>query len=113
MHRLCTLLLALCFALPATALADAATDYKTYCAMCHGDGGAGDGAAGAAMDPKPANMTDPAFFATRDDAHLAKAIKEGGPAVGKSPMMAPWGSVLNDEQIKAVVAHIKSFAKTK
>ena len=111
MNRLCSLLLVLGLTVPATALADGASDYKTYCAMCHGDSGAGDGAAGAAMDPKPANMNDPAFFTARTDEQLTLAIKMGGPAVGKSAMMAPWGSVLKDDQIKAVVAYLKTFAK--
>ncbi len=111
MRRLCPLLFALCFALPASALADGASDYKTYCSACHGDAGKGDGVAGAAMEPKPANLADPEFYKTRDDATLTKAIKEGGPAVGKSAMMAPWGSVLKDDQIKAVVAYIKGLAK--
>jgi mono/diheme cytochrome c family protein len=110
MRRITLLLLALCFALPATALADGASDYQTYCSTCHGTGGKGDGAAAAAMDPKPADFSNPDFYKTRDDALLTKVIKEGGAAVGKSAMMAPWGSVLNDEQIKAVVAHIKSLA---
>lgn len=111
MRRFSLLLLALIVAAPATAFADAASDYKTYCSTCHGDTGGGDGPAGAAMDPKAASFQDPAFFASRDDATLAKAIKEGGPAVGKSAMMAPWGSVLNDAQIKEVVALIKTFQK--
>jgi mono/diheme cytochrome c family protein len=111
MRRLVILLLAAAFALPATALADGASDYATYCSTCHGTEGKGDGAAAAAMDPKPANLADKAFYATRDDATLTKAIKEGGPAVGKSAMMAPWGSVLKDDQIKAVITHMKTFVK--
>ena len=62
------------------------------------------------MDPKPASFADAAFWtAERTDEHLAKAIKEGGPAVGKSPLMAPWGAVLDDAKVKAVIAHIKTF----
>ena len=37
-------------------------------------------------------------------------ISEGGAAVGKSPLMAPWGGTLNDEQIEDVVAFIRSLA---
>lgn len=32
--------------------------YKTNCAMCHGDKGLGDGAAGAALNPKPRNLVE-------------------------------------------------------
>lgn len=32
--------------------------YKTNCAMCHGEAGLGDGAAGAALNPKPRNLVE-------------------------------------------------------
>jgi mono/diheme cytochrome c family protein len=32
--------------------------YKTNCAMCHGEKGLGDGAAGAALNPKPRNLVE-------------------------------------------------------
>lgn len=32
--------------------------FKTNCAMCHGDTGHGDGAAGAALNPKPRNLVE-------------------------------------------------------
>lgn len=40
-------------------LAQARTLYAAQCASCHGDAGAGDGPAAAALTPKPANFTDP------------------------------------------------------
>ena len=42
--------------------------------------------------------------------HLFKVIKQGGAAVGKSPMMAPWGGSLKDEQIRDVIAFVRSLA---
>ncbi len=94
-----------------TASADGASDYTTYCSTCHGAGGAGDGAAAAGLDPKPADFTTAEFWEGKDDAYLTKVIKEGGTAVGKSPLMAAWGSVLSDEQIKAVVEHLNTMKK--
>jgi mono/diheme cytochrome c family protein len=44
------------------------------------------------------------------DEYLFRVIKEGGPAVGKSPLMAPWGGVLRDDQIRDVVAFLRSLA---
>lgn len=32
--------------------------YKTNCAMCHGEQGLGDGAAGAGLNPKPRNLVE-------------------------------------------------------
>ena len=43
------------------------------------------------------------------DSYLHKIIKEGGGAVGKSSSMAPWGSVLSDQEIAQLVALIKGF----
>ena len=34
--------------------------YDQNCASCHGDAGAGDGPAGASLDPKPRNYSAPA-----------------------------------------------------
>ena len=98
-------------AMPSSAVADGASDYKTYCAMCHGATGKGDGAASANLNPKPADLSSEAFWKGKDDAYLKKVVKEGGAAVGKSPLMAAWGKVLSDAQIDAVVAHLKTLKK--
>ncbi len=102
---------------PSTAVAaeDGAAVFATYCAMCHGADGNGDGAAAAGLDPKPANLNEAEFWKTRDDAHIAKVVAEGGAAVGKSPLMAAWGAVLSKEQLDAVVKFVlakKPAAKT-
>lgn len=83
--------------------------YTTFCASCHGAKGHGDGPAGAALNPKPRNFADAAWQGSVDDAHIAKVIKDGGTSVGLSPLMAPWGSVLSDDEIKAMVAKIRSI----
>jgi mono/diheme cytochrome c family protein len=80
--------------------------YSQNCAACHGDKGHGDGAAGKYLKPPPPD------FATslkgKTDDWIAKAIKGGGAAVGESPTMPAYAS-LSDDQIKALVAYIKSF----
>jgi len=35
--------------------------FATYCAICHGEKGKGDGIAGAALNPKPSNLTTATF----------------------------------------------------
>jgi cytochrome c553 len=42
--------------------------------------------------------------------HLFRVIQEGGAAVGRSPLMAPWGGALSDAQIRDVVAHLRTLA---
>ena len=92
--------------------AEAATIFSTRCAACHGVDGKGDGAAAAALNPKPRAYSDKAWQASVDDNHIAKVIVEGGAAVGKSPMMAP-NPDLKDKPdvVKALVAKIRSYNK--
>ena len=84
--------------------------YATNCASCHGPKGDGDGPVGAALNPKPAKHSDGALMNAIPNAEVFKAIKEGGAAVGKSAMMAPWGGVLTDDQIWDLVAFVRSLA---
>ena len=98
-------------AAPEAAMAefDAEGAYQTVCATCHGATGAGDGPAGAALDPKPADFSDPTFWDTRTDEEVFTVIKEGGPAVGKSPIMVGWSLQYDDEQINALVEYLKTL----
>ena len=92
---------------------DVAKSYNLTCGTCHGEAGDGNGPAGAALNPKPRDFTDAAWWDDEKttDEHVAKVIKEGGPAVGLSPLMAPWGGQYDDEQIAAMVEHLKTFKK--
>lgn len=88
----------------------AAEIYAANCASCHGAQGNGDGPASAGLQPTPAKHSDGVYMNALSNEHLAKVIKEGGAAVGKSGMMAPWGSSISDEEIKGLVAHLRSLA---
>lgn len=90
---------------------DAKGAYNTVCSTCHGPAGAGDGPGAAALNPKPANFGDAAFWSARTDDQVVKAIREGGAAVGKSALMPAWGGLYNEAQAKALVAYIKTFQK--
>ncbi|MED5373145.1 MAG: cytochrome c [Myxococcota bacterium] len=92
---------------------DAKAEFEKTCSTCHGTEGKGDGPAGGALNPKPAAFADAAFWADRDDASINKAIKEGGAAVGKSPLMAPYGGMYNDEQIAEISKYIIETWKPK
>ena len=62
-----------------------------------------------ALTPKPRNLADKAWQASVDDARISIVIKNGGPAIGLSPMMAPWGSVLSDAELTLMVGKVRSF----
>jgi len=85
---------------------DAKSVYDDKCASCHGASGKGDGPAAAALTPSPAPFAK--GLAGKADEWIAKAIKEGGPAVGLAPTMPP-SSDLTDEQVKGLVAYMKSL----
>ncbi len=90
---------------------DGASLYGLYCASCHGARGDGDGPVAQALDPQPARHSDGATMNGLSDDYLFQVIAEGGPAVGKSPLMAPWGGTLDDAQIRALVAFIRTLAR--
>ena len=95
---------------PAAEKGDAAKGKETFqntCVPCHGPEGKGDGVAAAALNPKPRNLTDAAYMSTKTDDHLHKVISEGGASVGLSPMMAAWGGVLSEQDIRNVIAYIR------
>ncbi len=85
--------------------------YEMYCVSCHGASGAGDGVAAAALNPKPRNFTDAAYMTGRTDSVLTKVVVEGGAANNLSPLMSPWGTTLKPDEIKGVVAYIRTLAK--
>ncbi len=94
--------------------AKGAETFKAMCAACHGDSGKGDGPAAAALEPKPADFTDPKRAAAATDEYVFKMIKEGGAANGKSPLMVAWGPVLNDDQkVRDVAAFVRTLSKKK
>ncbi len=86
--------------------------YGQYCWTCHGRGGKGDGPSSAALVPKPADHTDARFMATLSDAELYTVIEKGGAAVGKSPLMAGWGQVLSDQDVRDLIAHLRGLSGT-
>ena len=85
------------------------THYKTLCISCHGEKGVGNGPAGAAMNPKPGNFTDPANAERITPEWVYKMVKNGGAANGKSAMMVAWSGALKDQQIRDVSAYVLKF----
>jgi cytochrome c oxidase cbb3-type subunit 3 len=98
-------------ATPGDAVARGAAHYKMLCATCHGEDGCTPGPGAAGLNPQPAHHCDGNYMNKLSDEHIFKVIKEGGASVGKSPLMAPWGGTLTDDQIHDVVAFVRSLAK--
>lgn len=85
--------------------------FDQMCVSCHGPSGKGDGPVAAALSPKPADLTNKALVASLKDDFLKKLIKEGGKAVGMSPLMPPLGAALKDGDIDNVISYVRSLGK--
>jgi len=96
---------------PAATEAQLASGKKTYaklCVSCHGASGKGDGAAAAGLKQKPADFTDAEHSKFYSDQGRMHIIKKG---VAGTPMPA-WQGILNDEEIVAVHAYVRSLRST-
>jgi cytochrome c6 len=98
------LLLACLVGLPAKA--DVGATWATNCAACHGKDGKGATMMGRKLSIK--DLTDPKVQSSFSDADATKAIKDGVTENGTEKMKA-FGGKLSDDDIKALVAHVRSL----
>lgn len=85
--------------------------FGKLCVSCHGMTGKGDGAAAAALKPKPRDLSNKAYMSKLKNEYLSGLIAKGGASMGKSPLMPAFGGNLKEQDIKDVVAFIRSLAK--
>lgn len=83
--------------------------YKTYCTQCHGVTGDGNGVNAAHMSVQPRDHTDTKEMSARSDADLFKVIQQGGKSINKSILMPVWGGNFTDDDIHALVAHLRKL----
>jgi mono/diheme cytochrome c family protein len=83
--------------------------FLQICVPCHGQEGKGDGPASVALEPKPRNLTDPAYMASMNDRYMFELISRGGVAVGKSPLM-PAQPGLSAQDLGNVIAYVKTLS---
>ena len=105
------LILALTFfvaAMTAVSAADAAANWKTHCAKCHGEDGKGETTMGKKL--KVGDYTSADVQKKFTDEEAAKVIKEGKKVDGKTAMKA-FAELLSDEEIKGLVKHVREFKK--
>jgi mono/diheme cytochrome c family protein len=103
------LLTAMAVAAVATAsAADVKENWEKNCVKCHGADGAGKTKMGEKLGVKDYTSAD--VQAKMKDEAMAKAIKEGVKDGDKTKMKA-FGDVLNDDEIKALVKHVRTLKK--
>lgn len=80
--------------------------YKRYCRGCHGK----DGRGGAhTFMPHVHNLTKKDYIELVPDGFLYTVIAEGGEAVGKNSYMPAWKNTLSTQEIKDVIAYIRTM----
>ena|ERR1700759_3773350 len=87
---------------------DAKAIYEKDCAKCHGPDGKGDTKMGKKAGVK--DYTDAKVQEGMKDDQMAKAIKEGVKD-GDTTKMKAFGDALSDDEIKALVAYVRTFKK--
>lgn len=88
------------------AAADASANWTANCAACHGKDGKAETPIGRKLQIK--DMSDPKVQDALTDAAATKDIKEGVTENGQTKMKA-FGDKFSDDEIKALVAQIRSF----
>src|SRR5215510_7820266 len=83
--------------------------YQTRCSPYHGSDGKAATPTAQALNPKPRDHTDGTYMNQLSNEHIAKIIKNGGPAVGKSPMIPPQAD-LTKQQIEDVISFVRTLA---
>ena len=83
--------------------ADGAAVFTAKCALCHDKSGAGKANWKAKGQP---DLRDPGWHRERSDAQIADAIRNG-----KEKFMPPFKGKLSEEEINAVVMHIRALKK--
>ncbi len=91
-----------------TIAADAKANWSKHCAKCHAENGSGQTATGRKLSIR--DYRDPKVQTELKDREMIKATR-GGLKDAKRELMKPFGGVLSDDEIRELVAHIRSLEK--
>lgn len=94
-------------------LEDGKKIFEANCASCHGATGKGDGAAAAALNPKPRDLSSAKYMNSRTWKELRDVVALGGANAGMSALMPAWRGALKNPQIDNVLAYVITLSKTK
>jgi len=78
--------------------------YRRYCVTCHGANGDAKTPLGQVLVPHPRDFTNRKAMAKLSDRQMTAAIMDGKPGTA----MAPWGGILNPEDIHRIIRYIRA-----
>lgn len=85
--------------------------FQTYCYVCHGPRGQGNGVAAEHLQTKPRNLTDRRVMSKRTDAQLFDAIRYRGSGAHGTLAMPDWGEHLQAQAIWDLIAYIRTLPR--
>ena len=85
--------------------------FDQMCAGCHGTHGDGGEGHSGGFSPVISTLANKEYMSQVPDEYLVLVIKKGGAYMGKIAAMPAWETRLSDDDIKRVVAHIRTFTQ--
>ena len=83
--------------------------FEQMCAGCHGTRGDGGEGHSGGFSPVVPNLAKKEYVDQVPDDYLVLVIKKGGAYMGKGAAMPAWEKRLSDDDIRRIVAHIRTF----
>jgi mono/diheme cytochrome c family protein len=85
--------------------------FYAQCVWCHADSTPAGPSNRSNLTPVPPLLNDGSVLNAESDEYLQNIITLGGSAMGKSPMMPPYGRVLTPEEIRSVISYTRAIAQ--
>jgi non-heme chloroperoxidase len=82
--------------------------FLRYCSGCHGEDGRGEA---KTFRPNVGNLAVKQLMDELSDEYLFTVIQKGGAAVGKNAAMPAWNAQLRDDEIRDVVAFVRTLCR--
>jgi cytochrome c oxidase cbb3-type subunit 3 len=87
--------------------------FTSYCVVCHGETGKGNGPLAHKLKPPPVDLADYEHMRKRSDKDLYRII-EGRERHGQHIVGMPeWGQILNHKQIQALAGYVRYLHRNK
>ncbi len=94
-----------------TSFAEGKRLYLTYCAVCHGPDGRGDGRVASAIDEEPTNLSTDDFLLLKNDRELKEAINGSDGVFHGRKYLPDMKVAFSEYEVFALVKFLRSFQK--
>lgn len=85
--------------------------FYAQCVWCHADATPAGPSNRSNLTPVPPLLNDGSVLNAESNEYMQNIITLGGSAMGKSPMMPPYGRVLTAEEIRSVIGFARVIAQ--